>query len=739
MKIFMFWRVWLVVLVAVGFPASQAWGACTAPTCTKIINNGSDAGKKVVVVMGDGYTAGEQSAYNTQVANMVTNGIFGNDFFLEMQNAFNVYRLNLVSTESGVGTRTWNLNGTPNDSSDDVLVSTNAKNTALKYLFNGAWSHCWLEHTGSTTNTLKNAVLAANSLSHADYIIVILNNAGFGGCNRGPRDIVQTKSVSWQVVGHEAGHGIGGLFDEYTRPGAYTGAVINNRNCSSVLNRNTVFWNRFISPATPVPTTLAPSIDPNRTVGEFAGCKYKTTGIYRPVHNCRMRGNTPNFGPVCQTLMRQDLYANLGHDFDDAVIGDFTGDGRDDVLVQNGPDLALYQTGTGPRRLDRIWTANNVVPRAAGIRTGSWHLSWGDKLHVADFNGDGKDDVYVLNTTSWINRWVGMWRSTGSGLETVRRYKTTLPGYGYIGGQDQLFPADFDGDGKDDLYLYSGSSWNKEYMGLLRSGGTSVTGVKRHDDSFPGWMMGKADKYYVADFDGNGKEDLYVFNAVNWGTHKYLGMLRSSGAALSRVRLYHNTLASGWNMGKNDRHFPADINGDGRDDLYVFNGLDWSRAYLELTRSTGTALNYAKRYDDDPGTGWAPNIPGWNMKKGDRHFVADANKDGREDLFVYNPKVNWSTEYLGTLTSGGAALSGSWSKDWVTGIPGAGGWNLGIGDKILAANYEGGAGKADIFIRNKYWFGMIRRSASGFRMDRHYHRWIYSPLHDSKPWQLGMP
>ncbi|MEE8525262.1 MAG: hypothetical protein V3T72_15105, partial [Thermoanaerobaculia bacterium] len=76
---------------------------------------------------------------------------------------------------------------------------------------------------------------------------------------------------------------------------------------------------------------------------------------------------------------------------------------------------------------------------------------------------------------------------------------------------------------------------------------------------------------------------------------------------------------------------------------------------------------------------------------------------------------------------------------WVTGIPGAGGWNLGAADKILAVNYEGGAGKADILIRNKYWLGLIRRTPAGFRMDRHYHRWIYSPFFDDKPWQLGMP
>jgi hypothetical protein len=34
---------------------------------------------------------------------------------------------------------------------------------------------------------------------------------------------------------------------------------------------------------------------------------------------------------------------------------------------------------------------------------------------------------------------------------------------------------------------------------------------------------------------------------------------------------------------------------------------------------------------------------------------------------------------------------------------------------------------------------MIRRSASGFWLDRIYYHWIYSPLHDSKPWSDTMP
>lgn len=718
------------------------WAACAAPTCTKIIDNGSDVGKRIIVVMGDGYTSADQAAYNTKVNDMVVNGMFGNDFFKEVQNAFSVYRLNLNSVDSGVSTRTYDLHGTPNDPSDDTIVNTTPKNTALKYIFSGAWAHCWLEHSSSggtnLTEQAKNNALAANGLSAADYIVVILNDPGFGGCNRGPRDIVQTQGVHWTVLAHEAGHGIGGLFDEYHNVAAAFTGTVNNRNCSTTLNRNTVFWKRFVSPATAVPTTFAAGMDSNRTVGEFQGCATRQTGIFRPVENCRMKGNTPNFCPICQTLMRKDLYGNLGHNFANAVSGDFDGDGRDDVLIQNGNDLAIYRTNSGPNRLERVWTANNVVPSAPGSGYW-WTLSAGDQFYVADFNGDGKDDVYIVNTVSWGTKYIGMLQSNGTGLETVIHYGSTIPGYGYIGAKDEWFVADFDGDGKQDLYLFSGSSWGTKYMGLLKSSGTALAGVVRYDANIPGWIMGAADKYYVADFDGDKKHDLYVFNGTNWGGTKYLGMLKSSGTAISDIKLYTNALASGWNMGPNDAHFVGDIDGDGKQDLYVFNGTDWNVAYMELTKSVGTALTFVKRYDDDSGTAWATNIPGWNMKKGDRFFIADANKDGKADLFVYNPKINWSKEYLGALISSGTGLSGTWSEDWVSGIPGAGGWNLGIVDKITSVNYEGGAGKADIYIRNNEWIGLIRYTGSGFVMDRHYYHWIYSPLYDSQPWSDSMP
>lgn len=715
MRFIQFVFVTLIVLLAVSIE-SQAQK-------TKIIDNGPDAGKKILVVMGDGYAAADQTKYNNDVDNLVVKGVFGNDFFGEVQNGFNVYRLNLVSVESGVSQRVYDENGTPTNGSDDTIVSTTMKNTALKYIWSGSWAHCWLEGSADTGTLVQNALDA--NVPNRDYVVVLLNQDSFGGCGGGGFQIVP-RGVTWPVLAHEYGHGIGGLMDEYTGAGAWGGGSFNSRNCSTVLNRNTVFWNRFINPATPVATTFGSGMDSNQTVGEFLGCSTKDTGIYRPVDNCRMRGNSPPYCPVCYTLMWKSLYAFAGHNFADAVAGDFNGDGRGDVLIHNGGDIAIYPTKPGSFTLGIPWVANNIIPAAPGGNT--WQPAANDKYYVADFDGDSKDDVLVFNGTDWAIPYLGMLRSDGAGLKCVARYDGSIPGFWSMTAGDKFFVGDFNADHKADFFIFNGANWSIPYLGLLRSEGASLSGVTRHDGSIPGWIMKPGDQYFPGDFDGDGKTDLYVFNGGDWSV-RYLGMLRSSGAALSDIKLFASSLP-GWSMTGADKFFVGDFDADAKADLYVFNGSNWAYAYLLMAKSTGTNLSFVKRYDSSSSSA---NVPGWFMTKGDSLYVSDANKDGKTDLFVYNPAINWGTEYLGTLMSNGSALSGSWSADWV------GGWNLGQVDKILVANYEGGAGRADIFIRNNEWLGLLRRSSGGFVMDRIYYRWIFTALHDSRPWSDSLP
>src|SRR5581483_9293526 len=99
-------------------------GAARADSVTKVIDNGPDGTKKVIAVLGDGYAAADQDKYNQDVDKLVLTGVFGHDFYRENQNAFNVYRVNLISKHSGVSERVYDEHGTPSDTTDDTITST---------------------------------------------------------------------------------------------------------------------------------------------------------------------------------------------------------------------------------------------------------------------------------------------------------------------------------------------------------------------------------------------------------------------------------------------------------------------------------------------------------------------------------------------------------------------------------------------------------------------------------------
>jgi hypothetical protein len=132
-----------------------------------------------------------------------------------------------------------------------------------------------------------------------------------------------------------------------------------------------------------------------------------------------------------------------------------------------------------------------------------------------------------------------------------------------------------------------------------------------------------------------------------------------------------------------------------------------------MLASDGRQLAMVKRYDG--------NAPGWQMRKDDLHFVGDINGDGKEDLFVYNSR-NWFREYLGTMVSNGSALACAWRHDWV------GEWNLGSVDRFIPCNYEGAAGRRNLFVHNTDWFGMIR-ATPGLSLQKIYYQWIHNYRH----------
>lgn len=272
---------------------------------------GPPGAKRNLAILGDGLTAADQAAYNTWVDTTVMAGVFAHDYFFEDASAWNIYRVNLESTDSGVSTRTYDEHGTPADASDDTISSETVRNTALGMILSGSWAHCWLEYGTNTEARIKKAL--DRWVSDYQFVLIVLSNPGFGGCGGGGRAHVPM-GVDWATIAHEFGHGIGGLADEYS-DGAWTAGDPGVVNLTTNTNRATLKWRQFVDPTTPVPTgvgsaanydqgTRPATWNSNTDVGLFEGGGTNNTGVYRPVESCRMNSNTPAYCPVCYTSFR---------------------------------------------------------------------------------------------------------------------------------------------------------------------------------------------------------------------------------------------------------------------------------------------------------------------------------------------------------------------------------------------------------------------------------------------------
>lgn len=281
--------------------AAETWWL--GQSMTPLITNGPVGAKLTIAVVGDGFAAADQTRYNDAVNNLLINGMFTQDFFAANKTAFNVYRINLESADSGVSTKTYDANGN--------VINQVDRNTALNLYYSGDWGHCWLEGGPNHERALTQAL--SIWLPDYTYVLVLLNNPNFGGCGGGGRAYVPL-GVSWSTIAHEFGHAFG-LADEYCGGNAYTSGEPGAPNLTRTTSRSSLKWSSFVQAATPLPTgsgacagyTAGPkphTWNDNRSVGLFEGGGGGfNTGIYRPVLSCRMNTNDPPFCPVCRQVM----------------------------------------------------------------------------------------------------------------------------------------------------------------------------------------------------------------------------------------------------------------------------------------------------------------------------------------------------------------------------------------------------------------------------------------------------
>jgi hypothetical protein len=228
-----------------------------------------------------------------------------------------------------------------------------------------------------------------------------------------------------------------------------------------------------------------------------------------------------------------------------------------------------------------------------GKRT-SWQPRESDELYKADFNGDGKDDIVVVNRKNWSKPYLSVLLANGDGFEPIVRYDRDLPGWGKITKNDQFIVGDYTGDGKDDIAVFNTKDFSIGYLLLLKSTGTNYSYVKRYDEILPGWdKMLKQDILYLADFNGDGKDDFIIRNYGDWN-QGYVGLLRSNGNGLIMAKRYDKVLPNWGLIAKYDKIKVLDFDGDNRDDIVIHNCKDWSRCYFGAFKSNGNRLRDAQ-------------------------------------------------------------------------------------------------------------------------------------------------
>lgn len=197
------------------------------------------------------------------------------------------------------------------------------------------------------------------------------------------------------------------------------------------------------------------------------------------------------------------------------ALGDFDGDGRDDV----------FRTAGGQWRVSYGASEGWQTLNSSGVEL--------DGLEFGDFDGDDKTDVFRADGNQWRVSWGGT-----SSWDTLRTSTKT---------NDELGFGDFDGDGTTDVFVSEGGEWLVSWGGASEPEQVNVSGVG-------------VDSLGFADFDGDGKTDVFHPAGstwqVSWSATSSWETLNGSSIGLAQLRF-------------------ADFDGDGEDDVFRANGNEW--------------------------------------------------------------------------------------------------------------------------------------------------------------------
>ncbi|MFB2804482.1 LamG-like jellyroll fold domain-containing protein [Microcystis sp. BLCC-F209] len=193
-------------------------------------------------------------------------------------------------------------------------------------------------------------------------------------------------------------------------------------------------------------------------------------------------------------------------------------------------------------------------------------------VFTGDFNGDGKTDIYFYWKASGRNR---LYFSNGNG--TFTQYLDPIGALAINGSPDNTFIADFNGDGKQDAYFH----WKSSGTNRLYISNGNGTFTQYLDPITATVINGSPDNAFIADFNGDGKQDAY-FHWKSSGTNR-LYISNGNGTFTQYLDPITTTLING----SPDQVQVNDFNNDGKIDIrFQWTSSNTIRTFLNTGNST---------------------------------------------------------------------------------------------------------------------------------------------------------
>jgi hypothetical protein len=365
-------------------------------------------------------------------------------------------------------------------------------------------------------------------------------------------------------------------------------------------------------------------------------------GTFDPVYAVSDNGSAPPNGIAGYDLLSLN---------DQVLTFDYNDDGREDLfLYRPGAGAAWVARSNGDGTFDAVYAVGDNGPAPPNGIAGYDLLSPRDRVLDFDYNGDGKQDLFLYRPGSgaaWVARSNG--DGTFDAVYAVSDNGPAPPngiaGFDLLSRNDQVLAFDYNGDGKDDLFLYRPGTGAAT---VARSNGNgSFTAVYAVGDNGPAPPNGIAgydllspnDRVLVFDYNGDGKDDLFLYRpgtGAAWvarsnGDGSFTGVytVADNGSAPP------NGIAGYDLLSPNDQVLAFDFNRDGRQDLFLYRP---GAGAVCVARSNGDGTFTAVYSVGDNGAAPPNGIAGYDLlSPNDRVITFDYNGDRRQDLFLYRP------------------------------------------------------------------------------------------------------